>query len=842
MTMDFQYKRMGLWKRMRTYEDQLASLTPKQGRRLVFSAVGGVLAASIALWGLGSVIHLPHREKASLRLNEVSVSGGWVELYNPTKEAISLDGWSLSNQKTKLYRYTFPKDASIGAGEYLLVGMEDSEEETPYKTDFSLKRGNTLCLSHTGQVTDTLLTPFALQKNAAYGYTEKNLLACLTPTPGRDNAEGEVCQLVEAPVFSAESGFYDEAFQLTIDVPEGVSVYYTLDGSTPTTESERYVGAITIDDATEHDNVYSNNQFLGALQKNPLKDEKTAYGDYYANYLLPEEKVDKCTVLRAVAVDEQGTVSEVTTASYFVGFRDRAGYQDIPVLSLVSDPEGLYGMENGILVTGNDYLNALDAGTVTTATKWYAMRDLFNYFRSGREWERPVHIDYFSADKLLSFTQEGGLRMHGNTSRRAAQKSFSLLARSEYDGNKEFLRPFFEDGLTTDKVLLTTALSPRRYILNNRMNQGRTMYTQDYQLLQVFLDGEYCGFYAMQEAYDSDTYLEDHYGIDADDAVLMKGKGGSWVYEMGEEGDYEDYYQPLLDFISEHDLSDPENYAQLNTMMDMESFIDFYSAQIYIANLDWYEGQNGVLFYSKKLDASNPYADQRWHWILYDLDYSSGTGETYPGYDSFAGPRLSKSRTLSNDPFFPKLMKNEQFCHQFINAFLDIGNSVYDAETMSGILDALSEDYREMAWVCVGRYPKTDDGATRNEESHDSRFKANCEDVKSFFKQRFDAIIPAMEAYFSLSGRLCNLTITTENAECGTVRLNTLDLDLTEGEWVGRYHSDCPVTLTAEAAEGYVFAGWKVSQNGTIIEGDLPYAELRFIGDTTAEAVFEQGR
>lgn len=839
--MDFNDKRTGLWKQMKNYQDQLSRLTPRQGRWLVFSAVGVLFAASVALYGLRGSFHLlPSPEEPHLRINEVSVSQGWVELYNPTEEAISLNGWSLSNKKTDLHRYPFPEDAVIEAEAYLLVGMERSEDENPLKMDFSVKRGDTVCLSQEGTVMDVLSTPYTLQAQTSFGYTQEGLLSPLSPTPGEDNSQAEVYSLVEAPVFSAQSGFYDKPFTLSIKVPDGASVYYTLDGSTPTPDSEQYTKPLTITDATENPNVYSKNQFLGALRKTPLADEKPAYQDYYANYLLPKKNVDKCTVLRAIAVDEQGMTSEVTTASYFVGFGQRKGYEKIPVLSLVSDPEGLYGMENGIMVTGNRYLKALDKGEITTATKWYAMRDYFHYFQSGSDWERPIHIDYFNSDKSFSFTQEAGIRMHGNTSRRAAQKSFSLLARSEYDGNNEFLKPFFADGLTTDKVLLTTALSPRRYVLSQRMNAGRAMYTQDHQLIQVFLDGEYCGFYAMQEAYDSDTYLEDHYGVDTDDTVLMKGKGGSWVYEMGEEGDYETYYQPLLDFISKNDLSDPETYAQLDTMMDIESFIDFYAAQIYIANLDWYEGQNGVLFYSKKLDRSNPYADQRWHWILYDLDYSSGSAEASAAYPSFTGTRLSKSQSLSNDPFFPYLMKNERFCQQFINAFLDMGNGIYDSDTMTDLLDQLAEDYREMAWVCVQRYPKTDDSLTLNKKTHDTRFKANCEEMKSFFQERFQAVLPDLEAYFGISGQLYTLTLSAQNANGGTVHLNTLTPDLSSGQWQGRYHSACPVTLTAEPAEGYVFAGWKVSKNGVLTEGDQPYAELRLLKDTTVEAIFEK--
>lgn len=778
---------------------------------------------------------LPLVEPPHLRINEVSIAEGWVELYNPTENTISLDGWSLSTSKTDLYRFRFPEESFIEPGGYLLVGRKNLSSKITLQSALSLKRGGSLFLSEDGRVKDYLSISSTLQAFASYGYTVDGTLAQLSATPGQDNASAVVYRDVSAPVFSHESGFYDQSFTLTIDVPAGQTVYYTLDGSTPTVDSQQYTEPLTIEDISSNPNRYSQNPFLAALQKAPLKNQKKVYNDYYSSYLLPEGAVDKCTVLRAIAVDEAGMTSDVTTASYFVGYQGRKGYEDIPVLSLVSDPDGLYGMENGIMVTGNQYLKALSKGIVTTSTKWYRMRDYFNYYQSGSQWERSVHIDYFNSDKSLSFTQECGLKMHGNTSRRVAQKSFSLTADSKYDGNERFLQSFFGESVPTDKVLLTNALSPRRYLLVERMGHDRSMDTQQYQLMQVFLDGEYCGFYAMQDAYDGESYLEEHYGLEQEDIVLIKGKAGTWRYENGEEGDLETYYQPLLDYVSTADLSDPDCYAQLCTMMDMDSFIDCYAAQIYLANQDWYEGQNSYLYYSKKTSKSNPYADGRWHWLLYDLDYSSGTNsETLVTLNSFTAPRLKPNRSLSNDLFFPYLVKNPDFCRQFVTTFLDVGNGVYDEASMSAILDELAQQYKEMAWVSVLRYPKLDDEQSRNDKTHDSRFGVFCSELKEFFVQRFDCIVPNMAEYFHLSGELCTVTVRQEE-EAGTVKLNTLTV---KNEWSGRYYSDYPVTLTAEPTQGYRFDHWECQGKGVLSAPKEPSTELSFSGDATVQAIF----
>ena len=38
---------------------------------------------------------------------------------------------------------------------------------------------------------------------------------------------------IKSVEFSAEAGFYDEPFYLTLSAPDGCNIFYTLDGSTP---------------------------------------------------------------------------------------------------------------------------------------------------------------------------------------------------------------------------------------------------------------------------------------------------------------------------------------------------------------------------------------------------------------------------------------------------------------------------------------------------------------------------------------------------------------------------------------------------------------------------------
>ena len=118
---------------------------------------------------------------------------------------------------------------------------------------------------------------------------------------------------LEAPTFSHDTGFYKEEFELDLS-NESVNqnIYYTLDGSEPTVDSEIYNEPIDIKDKGKN----------------------------------------SATVVRAKILTEENTMSETITKTYFTA-TDIDTRFNLPVFSLVSDPKNLFDEETGIYTEKN---------------------------------------------------------------------------------------------------------------------------------------------------------------------------------------------------------------------------------------------------------------------------------------------------------------------------------------------------------------------------------------------------------------------------------------------------------------------------------------------------------
>ena len=673
-----------------------------------------VIAASICKSFWSSDKHILINEVCASNLTTVSDNYGrypdWIELYNPTSTDISIEGWRLSRNKALDSGWTIDKK-TVPANGYLLIFADSDDVDG--EADFSISsEGTAISLTTSfGQVIDEVEIPH-LKPDTVWGRIRDgdSKWSRLTPTPlESNNGARELRDELSASVsFSKESGFYDKAFELSMSTENGLRIRYTLDGSEPSADSQEYTGPIRIDDVSSEPNVYS------------------ASEDAAVRIYPPKKPVDKAVVVRAAAFDESGKKSDSYTAVYFVGYDKKDKYSGMSVVSLVSDPEGLFSFDNGIYVLGKTYADYVSSGAEKTYDKagiwWWTPG---NYHLRGRQAERAAEATFFDEDHSIELTQRLGIRIKGGGSRGYAQKSFNLFARGAYGDpylkknlitgdRKEEAVSLFSGGDDLDTKLKDMLFAGIMKDSSDAVLEGRPA--------AVFLDGEYWGLYWIAQKY-SKTYFADKYGVDEKNVVMIKNDA------VG-VGNAEDkaLYDELTTYVTHADLDDPAVYEEFKKRVDIDSLLDYYTAQIYIAHTNDWPGSN-VGMWRVREKGSGEYEDGKWRFCIFDVNSTSMDIENV-ALDSL-------TEVSGKNWLLKSLMKSEQFRKDFREHFQKISSDLFEAQKVNSKIDELAELIRPQMELTYERYYS---GQKTIED-----FDAKVDELKEFFEKRYEYISKDVE-------------------------------------------------------------------------------------------------
>lgn len=686
--------------------------------------------------------------KASVTLNEVgsrnSKGEDYIELYNATNETISLDGWFLSDDKENPDRHCLP-EIIIKPNEHIVLyadGIGEENDTLNFKLD---QNGEQIFLSNPdGEIVDQIYMP-SMDLDTAYAREKDGVgkWAAYQPTPGATNAGAVKSALrkLAAPVLSHKSGFYEDSFILTMKAGRRQKIYYTLDGSVPTEEDFLYTDGIFIENRTSQDNV--------------INDVRKIVADW-KDYGASDEKAPKATVVRAVAVDRKGNVSEVLTETYLVGLDE---FKNTNVLSLCAEPDLLIG-EEGIFVTGSEY----DAWYLTDEMSsngiyeldWTPNYDLANFWKSGRENEILGTAQFFE-EGTKTFEQNVGVRTQGNFTRLYPKKSIQLFSRNVYSGSSVFDQKFF--GKYDSHAVYVSAFPEKAYCMN--LMENRNVGLQGFKEYALFINGEYWYTAVVMEKYD-ETYFAQHYGVDPENVLFEKDREAA----VGEEAAY--LYDDLLEYLRDESISQEEKCQVLYDEVDIQSFIDWLCFNLYVCNNDVSYKKNCTHWRTIESEES-AYGDCKWRWTLYDIDHAATQAEpTSSNFREFS--------ILSGNRFYDALRTSPHFCRQFVLTAMDLMNVNFSQENVERVLGEWGLD------LSYGNH---------------------------FFMKRPEYMIQSLRNEFGLTGTVEEVRLNISDAEAGHVYINTTEADMTAGTWNGNYFTDYSVNISAVANPGYRFVGWE---------------------------------
>ncbi len=762
----------------------------------------------------------------------------WIELYNRGDQPVDLANFGLSDDYDEPFQWLFPEGTVIEPGEYLLVwasGKNRRNPGEPLHTNFRIAQaGEEVLLTHpfTGERLDEI-TPRLIPTDISFGrYPDggDEWYFFYDPTPGAANDEPGLSELIETPELSVPSGFFEDEVEVSIhaDDPDA-TILYTLDGSDPDPanlngQGESFSVAYffpgedsekQIVGKTNHTYIYDGPLTLSDRTDsgNTAADIITTYDKSRGRHLWhrPPEDLLKARVVRA-AVYKNGQTGPTATATYIPEGPGKPQL-NLPVLSITTGLDNLFGHENGIYVPGQIYFD--EGGQENDFVS------AGNYQQRGHDWERPVHIDFIDPGQGSFFSQNAGMRIHGGGSRNNDIKSFRLYARGQYDFENRFNYQFFsgaEDKAenkpldTFNRLLMRTNGNLRDYlndIAAHRLMEPTYAGSQRSKAMHHMINGEYWGLVYLRDRFDR-FYIRYNYGVHEDNVVMIQGPYGENHPGRVEEGYPEDFvlYLDMYRHAVDNDLSDPDHYAGMTEKLDIMSYIDFNVVFIYLGNVDWYGSRHFRLWRARDT-GEGPYEDGRWRYLVWDFDEAglkrnleydllynaiSPEGGGEPPYDFGGADRTALLRNL---------LENEEFSHLFLNRFADLMNTTFSKEHVRSVVQ---QEYDRIAYMIPlhedrWAYPPT----TRN----------SADDFIEYGNRRPEIQRQHIIDNFDLQDDYL-LKLDASGDRHGSITVNTITVEPgVEGAgdelypWHGHYFTGIPVTLEAEPEPGFEFSHWE---------------------------------
>lgn len=674
--------------------------------------------------------------------------GDWIELYNGSEILADLGGHFLTDDPETPQKWRIPDGTTLAPGAFLLVWADD-EDTGPPETDalhanFKLSAGgeSVSLVSPAGDVVDTITfgeqTTDISFGRVPDGAPTWDLFAL--PTPGAANDTPPGGEVAAAPVLSLESGFYGPGESLAMTTPEAdATIRYTLDGSPPTASSTAYTAPLAL----------------------------TA-----------------TTVVRAASFAPDRATSPEVARALFVGESST-----LPVVSLVTDPEGFFSDEHGIYVEGT---NGIPGRCRTNPVNW------------NQDWEREAVVSFFEpgagGELALALEQRAGVKIFGGCSRIYPQKSLSLHARGRY-GTDAFEHRFFPDlDIETfdDLILRSSAQDWWRTMFRDGMIQTLTrdldLDGQAYRPALLFLNGEFWGIHNLREKVNED-WVTAHHGYADDDVELMD--GGPFRGRSA-------HYDELLAVLDDSDLNDPATFAQVEALMDVEQFLDYLVAEIYSANGDW-PGNNIKLWRPREPGG-------RWRWMLFDLDFGyGGNGNGQPTSNTLALATEPNGPDWPNPPWstylIRSLFENDGFRHAFVQRLAAHTSTTFDPDRTIALIDSLQANIAAEIPRHKQRWPQS--------ISFGASWDALVEIMRDFARRRPLQIRGHVTGHFADVTGAAQLSLGVEGG--GEVRIEGVPMPRATpaDPFLPVLYTGIPAQITAVPDEGYVFAGWRGLSDAT---------------------------
>jgi len=526
----------------------------------------------------------------------------WIELYNDSDEPINLLNWYVSDKKDFKKGWRITKSVILDAKSYQIIYCDKAEEgiHTSFRLD-SGNGGDIYLFDPNGNLEDSIVDiPRQPAPNVSCGRIQdagETWAYFVEATPNEKNEGITSNVLLPSPIFSLPGGVYQNALTLSFSLPEGVpedisvsDIYYTLDGSEPTKESNIYEGELTISTSAP---------------------------------------------IRAKLISPNYLQNRSATQTYIISGRE----MHLPVIAINLDPMYLWDDEFGIYVAGNGKYGIPGNGR----------NDNVNW---NNAWRRPMNVEYFPVyNEKAAINQLGELRIAGGWSRSNAQKSLILYTHKRF-GNNRFNYTFFKEKPNQQIKSFMIRNSGNDWggtffkdaAIQLFMGNKVDLDYQAYQPAIIYLNGEYYGMQNLRERSTDDFVFANYNGLEDIDMIERVDRDPRRELKAGDWVAYNDLMSKLSKPTSQID------FDEILRLVDVNEYMNYIILQTYVGNTD-FPNNNLVMWRPRTADGKWRYILKDTDFGLDDSRLAHNTLSHYISSDRNDQDKTLLSALLTYEPF-----------------------------------------------------------------------------------------------------------------------------------------------------------------------------------------------
>jgi len=455
----------------------------------------------------------------------------WIEIYNTTGAPVNLTGYCLSDKANNPGKWKFG-NVTIAANGFIRVWASDKNINagTNLHTNFTLKqcKNDKIILSNPALIILDSLTTVRTQVGHSRGRTTNGGTSWslfINPTPNAsNNTATPYLGYANTPSLSLAPGFYSGTQLVSITSPDaGVSIRYTLNGSTPTATSSLYTGAVSI---------------------------------------------TTTQVLRAAAISTNTAIrnSFIASNTYFINTT-----HSVNVMSIFGD--GIQSLMNGTQSkphVGVEYFN--ESGVFKTEGYGEANEhgnDSWAYSQRGIDFICRDEMGYNDALKHQFFDLKTRTEFQRLILKAAANDNYPF----EGQPNSNFAGELGGAHIR-DQYVHTVSQKAKMHV------DART-----WAPMILYINGQYWGVYDIREKVDDKDFTKYYYNSKVDSLQFLQTWGSTWSAYGGAQAQTD--WTTLKNYITSNSMTVAANYNYVTTQLDVKSLADYVILNSYVVCSDW---------------------------------------------------------------------------------------------------------------------------------------------------------------------------------------------------------------------------------------------------------------